>query len=72
MHTNVQPHPEMHRFFHSQPQQLRKIYWGRVPSQSGDAFLLSPLKVSATASSTSPGVGGEGGEVPGASWGGRP
>lgn len=66
MHTNIQPHPEMHCFLRSQPQQPRKVYWGRVRSQAGDAFLLSPLKVSATA----PGRGGW--EVPGAGQGGRP
>lgn len=49
MHTNTQAHPEMHCCLHSRPQQPRKVYWGRVPSQSGNTFLLSPLKVSTTA-----------------------
>lgn len=32
-----------------QAPEAQEVYWGRVLSQSGDAFLLSPLKVSTAA-----------------------
>lgn len=56
MHTNIPAHPLPPLPAPAAP----RVCWERVRSQSGDAFFLSPLKVSATAQ------GLRAGEAPGA------